>query len=680
MANVDTSTSQEVIEKLEEIEKETDQEVINKLLEDLEQHEMFTNPDPRTIEIQFAVRQKIAELSKDIFLDIEVTNRLKKLQDKLIAPPPPEEAEKKPPEELFVRDELMAPPPPEEVEEEVEEEIEEKEEGEEEGPELVSREEIVEKTPDTITSLFKSILRNPDDFDADLIKIKDPAILAIVDLLKKENLWPERKKFDKQRFEELKAILRTSEKAPRASLRAVIKKWQKEGVETEDQLDQKISEFTAKAKNLKAQTEDLKQEIDQYGIIKGETGLSDKQQKAFEKASDDYKAKKQELRKAQNTLEELKAIEPYYGEIKMDSRQILLKTLQFIRGEKESLQRIESEAEKLISRQEKGLMQVSKLDYVSRLFKPSLKATLKEFVKIDELEGMKPEDFETLLRLRNNPEGLLSWMKKLKEKAHEVVPVIIAYLQMTVAEGRLNVLSRGQAMDLLKNLRLTRNKLIIQKVNRNPELANAKPQIKMQAFLKELNGWDEKCIEVNRDIVKDLVRKSSLKKVSKLAVGGVALTYAWPLLSLPVITSALSYIGWGKVGLIGGHIIGKKLVKTYQPEHEKVYKHVVTRLVGLGVLGPIGLAAPELFKGLKFSFKKRKEIKAGVTKTAKTGGKIVRGGAKVTKKAVVGGAIAATALAAGTWAVAKGTTKALTFPLKAAAYPFKALKKRKLAA
>ena len=82
---VETATAEEIIEKLEQIEKETDREAVAKILEDLEQHEMFTVPAlfPKELEIHNMVREKVEDVLGTPFIDPEVSECLETLLKKL---------------------------------------------------------------------------------------------------------------------------------------------------------------------------------------------------------------------------------------------------------------------------------------------------------------------------------------------------------------------------------------------------------------------------------------------------------------------------------------------------------------------------------------------------------------------------------------------------------------------
>ncbi len=455
--------------------------------------------------------------------------------------------------------------------------------------------------------LFKEVLIKPDDYKPDS---KSPEIQAIMALTKN---------FDKSKLAELATALRTSGKIPTASQTKKIDEMMAKGITTSDELDKKIVSLEEDIDKEEGAIDNLNSQIaQQTTIIQSMRGNVDQKDKDNLKSlNEKLTAEKTKLRESKNQLKACKEIQPFIGGSKMSPRQLLLRVVEFNeiknnKGKEASLLSIGEMADKLVAAEEKKLAphrewlgSWKQWDKYSQLIKPSLKATLAEFTKIEALEGVRAEELEELVKLRKDPEGLAVWIEKRKEKAKAVVPAIMAYLQMAIVDGKLNILSRGQAMELLKNLRSVRNKRILSQINGKPELLNAKPQVRMQAYLTEMNEWDEKSVLVNREIVDDLIRKSYVSNGLK---AGVALSIG--IVAHGPILIAMSHIGLGalaKIGAVGATIKGRKMFKDYKPEYETAYRHIVPRAVGCWILGPIGLAAPELMSGVKFVFNKHKE-------------------------------------------------------------------------
>jgi len=499
-------------------------------------------------------------------------------------------------------------------------------------------------------TLFKEVLVKPDDFKSDS---KNPVIQAVIGLAKD---------FDKQKLGELTATLRTSEKIPSPSQAKKIKEMMDKGVTTSDELDKKITSLDEEIDRGDGVVDNLNSQIaQQTTIIQSMRGNVDPKDKDnLKNLNEKLTAEKAGLRELRNQLKTCNEIKPFIGGNKMSPRQLLLRLIKFKEGDRASIEKMGEMADDLVAEEERKLapkiIQGSGItlkkgwrgglknfketwteglgtkDKYLRMIKPSLKATLAEFSKIEALGGMKPEDLEVLLKLRNDPSGLMVWVDKLKEKAKTVIPTLMAYLQMAIVEGTLNKFSRVEAMELLKNLRSIRNKRILSQINGKPELRDAKPEVRMQAYLTEMNEWDEKSVLVNRDIIEDLVTKSYVSKGVKTLIGATAIALIGPGTILHI---ALQHMGW-KIGAIGGAIAGEKMVKSFRPEWETKYKHTVPRLVGWGILGPLGLLAPELMSGTKFAYKK---YKGRNEKGEKEGGSIK-------------------------WAIASGVGRMLAYPLK----------------
>ena len=500
-------------------------------------------------------------------------------------------------------------------------------------------------------TVFKDVLIKPDEYREDS---KNPVIRAIIDLTK--NL-------DKAKLSELSATLRSSDKIPTPSQTKKIRDMRDMGITTPDELDKRISEIKGEINKGKREVTTLNRQIDlqktNMAALAG-AGKENADREANKLIVGQLKPIYEEVGKKENRIGELdeqleiyKEVQPFIGGNKMSPRQLLLRIIEFKNpGQNKNLQALGEKADVLIAVEEKKMGPNRKwykgwgqLDKYTQVIKPSLKATLAEFAKIEQLEGMKPEELEELEKLRKKPDGLTEWVEKLKEKSKKVIPVLMAYLQMAIIDGKLNGSSRGAARELLNGLRTIRNKIVLKSVNGNPELANAKTEIRMQAYLTEMNQWDEKSVQVNREIVNQLIRKSYLKKFSWGVGLGVAGYTVVPLIGFPALASAASYVGWSagaKIAGVGGYLMGKKLIKEYKPEHETLWKQAGGRALGFALLGVVGLAAPELISGTKFLFNKRKDIKKRATDT--------------------GMAVATTAGV--TWAITSGTAKALAWPFK----------------
>lgn len=660
--------TQEMLGQLEKIQKASKPDEVHALVDELEQNHFFTDGNLETLEMQREVRNKIDHLLGNIKIisNDRLKGRIESLHQKLgemigakekrmeTPPPPPSEEEMEEIEEEMIEESI--PKTVQEATTETEGALQAETENLsaeiEQSVAIKTDQEVVRETEETVNPgmiLLKRTLKNPDDLGETERDTKDPTMVALVQLMKAEALWPNGKKFDQDKFDGLSALLQSSEKIPSASQAKKIKEARESGVQTSDDMDKKIFELEEKADKIEGEIETLNGQIAQQTTImqsmRGQVKPEDK--KKLEELNEKLTKEKQGQRELKNRLKIYKEVQPFFGGNKLSPRQLLLKVMQFTQGEEKDLKNLGERADRLVSAQERQMAPESKWDKISRFVKPSLKATLGELSKTEELKDLKGEELETLAGLSGNPDGLAVWVGKLKENAKNVVPVVMAYLQMTIVDGKLNIISRGRAMELLGNLRKIRNKLITKKVNGNPDLLNAKPQVRMQAYLNEMNAWDEKSVQLNRNVIDDLVMKSYASKASKAIVGGVALGTLVPWIGLPAIGSAISYLGWGtlaKIGLVGAHAGGKKMIKAFAPEAESAYGHTITRMTGMWLMGPIGLAAPELIKGLKFMFEKRKEIREGAIKTGKV----------------------ASATAGVSWAITKGAGKVLAWPFKKA--------------
>lgn len=662
------ATPQEVIEKLEKIQKASKPEGVHALVNELEKHHFFTDGNVETLEVQMEVRNKIDQLlgSAKILSNIALKGKIETLHQKLggvieakekraeTPPPRPSEEEAEEIEEEMIEEMIPKTVPKTVTEKSAESHGSSAGETstvteESSKSQLEKVEEKIEKveTVNPASVLLRRTLKNPDDLGEPENQTKDPTMLALVQLMKAEGLWPNGKKFDQDKFNGLSILLQSSEKIPSASQTKKIKEARESGVQTSDDMDKKIFELEEKADKIEGEIDTLNGQIAQQTTImqsmRGQVKPEDKNK--LEQLNEKLTKEKQDQRELKNRLKIYKEVQPFFGGNKLSPRQLLLKVMQFTQGEEKDLKNLGERADRLVSAQEKEMAPNSKWDIISQLIKPSLKATLGELTKTEELKELKVEELEALAGLGGNPDGLAVWVGKLKENAKNVVPAVMAYLQMAIVDGKLNIMSRGRAMELLDNLRKIRNKLITKKVNGNPDLLNAKPQVRMQAYLNEMNAWDEKSVQLNRNVIDDLVMKSYASKASKAIVGSVALGTLVPWIGLPAIGSAISYLGWGtlaNIGIVGAHAGGKKMVKAFAPEAETAYGHTITRMAGVWLMGPVGLAAPEIIKGLKFMFAKRKEIQEGAAKTGRV----------------------AAATAGVSWAITKGAGKALAWPFK----------------
>ncbi|MBN2096132.1 hypothetical protein JW752_01900 [Candidatus Peregrinibacteria bacterium] len=85
---VNSPASQEVLEKLQQLEGKPDQQTVLQIIQDLEQHQFFTAPHLETVETQLGIRKRIKAVMESAhieFMDEEVTGRLEALRDHLTA-------------------------------------------------------------------------------------------------------------------------------------------------------------------------------------------------------------------------------------------------------------------------------------------------------------------------------------------------------------------------------------------------------------------------------------------------------------------------------------------------------------------------------------------------------------------------------------------------------------------
>ncbi len=650
----------EALQQLEKIQNSKDAAEVFALIEDLGQHGFFTQPQLHTVEAQREVRDAIDRVMgmDHIVTDMDVTDNLLRLKQRLekymrVAPVPPAE-----PALGTMGGTINAPQgpaifaaqPPEPPKEPPAEPIPEAE------PEATEAAETASAKPadvEKVTRFFQNILRKPSEFKAKAEEIKNPALRAVVNVLEKEKLWPGGH-FDGNRFDQISLTLMEGKKSLPVNVKTAIAKLRAEGIINEEAAERKIAALQAEIENAEAEAKTLERDIESLhktrmarrtnvaeATDKAElTNLSDKEK--------EMRGKSQEVLTKKRELKILETARPHLGAgEKFTPQQLLIKLLQALDTENKTPEEIAADAETLMTGEEAGKR--GKKEKIWAVLHPSLQATLRELVKVKGLKGLEEKDMDEVLKLKNNVPGLIEWIEERGEKAKKEVPVLMAYLRFALAENTLNTLSRGHAETLLKNLRAARNKIIMDGIENNPDLMNKKPHEKTAAYLSEMNAWDENSVKVNEEILKELVIKSYVKKASTVAAligGGI---YAWPLLSFPAIGSALSYIGWGNIGAGAAHEIGRHAVKHFFPGKEKYYKQGATRALGWFVLGPIGLAAPELMTGLKFLFGKKEQIAAGM----KTGAH----GAALAGKGTA-------AVAKGGWWLTKGLAKAVSYPFR----------------
>ena len=87
MSNINTS-SQEVLQKLEQIDRNSNEQSVLQIIQDLEQHQFFTMSNLEAVETQIMVRKRIKEVMEYAnieFMDEEVTERLEALHNTLTA-------------------------------------------------------------------------------------------------------------------------------------------------------------------------------------------------------------------------------------------------------------------------------------------------------------------------------------------------------------------------------------------------------------------------------------------------------------------------------------------------------------------------------------------------------------------------------------------------------------------
>ncbi len=515
--------------------------------------------------------------------------------------------------------------------------------------------EDAETTPTSdIYNLLKLKLKNPSLLKNDLDSITDPALKSVVEQLEGDPSLLEdiRRKFDEP------------EKVAKGTAKILKAKYEKEGITTSDQLDEEIFKAKTSLRSKKTEVDNLKTIASNDASMRRETVTADERE-SIENRQNDFINASKEATELEQRLEELEMIQPFYESTKVTPEEMLYVVAQSrseSQGTKDVLpEDLEDEVSRMLqdSKLEAGgTANTNQVDTITRFIKPSLSATLKEIAEAPQLKraDIKASELSDVLKHRNNIEYLSEWIDGLNEKGKKVVPVLMAYIQLSLASNTLNALSRGNAQGLLDNLRKARNQVVRGSINNNPQLANETAQVKMKAFLQEINTWDENKANINTELLKQLVKRSYLSKTAKATVTGVSMYYLWPIVSFQAIGAVASKLGLESVGLsalklgtLPAYFGGKKAVQAFKPEHEREYKFFGARIAGALALGPIGLAAPELWKGTKFLFGNRNKISKSVSQTGKTVGSAGKAGGKV--------------LGAG-WALTKGVGKVATYPFR----------------
>lgn len=267
------------------------------------------------------------------------------------------------------------------------------------------------------------------------------------------------------------------------------------------------------------------------------------------------------------------------------------------------------------------------------ILRPTLKETLRDLYKVPELESLKEGELEKLVDLKTEV-AVKKWIEKLEggeANYSSTVPALIAYLQAAMADKtgttRINTLSWKSFEQLVNNLKGARNGYFASKVEK--ESAGATNQEKMLKYLAMLNQADETKVEVDQHILSDIMTKSYLKAGVKVAALPIAAASLSALMSLGPISTVLGWFGASNVGGMGviaglAKGIGLKTVGAgilaagvhAKQEHipanaRTIAKSASLRLLGLSVMGPLGLLAPEIFHGGKFLFRHRETIKKG---------------------------------------------------------------------
>jgi len=498
-------------------------------------------------------------------------------------------------------------------------------------------------------NLLQKTLKNPS-----LLNKEDPALLAALKVLNEEN--------DDNLLKKLEGLLmKSNENKPSKHLQKKIDKLEKDGIEikSDDENNTKIEAIKSRD-DIEAAEDNLNEKIinitKKNNVLKGKIKRLSSQKPKTKELSEEISTTEENSMNMDNFLIDiedqlriLKSVKPYYeGTRKLSSKQMLAKIIELKTTKEEEgvdIERVAELVDEKISAEKTTLtnnahreMKEGKwtteriMDFQKHWIsvRPTLTGILKGLSKSDELKDVEPEKLEELSKNYNNVNALRGWINKQgKEKAIAVV----AYLEMALAEKRINKVSQGFTKKLVENMRLAKRKIIMEGIEENEELET--DHSKMNAYLKEMNKWDEDKVRVNMEVIENAVSKSTWKTVPLLVGAGVGAGYALPMIGgVGTIGSVLSYIGWGNAAALGAHEAGRKAVKEFSPEHKKVFEQIGTRAIGCFILPGVGIMAPEMIKGLKWVVKN----KENAAKTVKTTGKVVSTGYNGTK-AVAGGGI-----------------------------------------
>lgn len=255
------------------------------------------------------------------------------------------------------------------------------------------------------------------------------------------------------------------------------------------------------------------------------------------------------------------------------------------------------------------------------LIKPSLKNILETLgTKENILKKIGKEKMHELANLKEESD-VKEWLRNLdggKEHAYnEVLPLLIAYLEMAIRGGRMsyiNTVSMGSAEKLLKHLRAVR----IDHYANEIEGENGSEIDLMNKYFGKMN----KSILTEQEVSKKIISDPTYWRLAFGAISGAAVGLTGGLALAGFATAGLG-AGFGTL-TAGGAV--RSLGKDLDPESKKSVRRGVVRSLVAGTLATgaaflgAGLAAPLLALPGLFSpelFKYRKQIKDKTVKGTK---------------------------------------------------------------
>jgi hypothetical protein len=549
--------------------------------------------------------QKAKDIKKSIDDDPELPAMLEVYRNKIEPtkkggkPPEPSKPDiKAPPSDKKEGESKVGPAPGSPEDEKAKKEVkdekktEEKEKRERE-KKREGKEKVAEISDTDIESFMTEILREGSDYIVKG-KLKDPTCLAIQKLIKEE--------IGGKGIDDLKHFLQK----PKVELTDEAKRYKKENtikqleVLIKEQID-KIDDLNEEAKNKrKMSTEDYKkllktrrEEINKKGHM--ELALSSMKEKM------QYKTPLQVLTMINFYIEK--------GDKEEVSSYLDVNIL------KKAEEQIE-EQRKTVSRGITGKV----LNFCTGLIKPRLKGILEVLgTKENVLKKIGKEKMAELAEAKEESD-VKEWLRSLdggKEHAYsEVLPLLIAYLEMAIRGGRMinyiNATSMGSAKKLLKNLRTAR----VDHYATEIESETGNEIDLMNKYFGKMN----KSMSAEKEVSKKIISNPTYWRLAFGAVGASALISTGGLAAVGLLPYGLG-VGFGT--LTAGSLV-RGADKDLDEDTKKSVRRGAVRslvagtlatgaaalgggLIAVPLMGMAGLFSPELYKKREWFKKKGKQ-------------------------------------------------------------------------